>query len=343
MNDPLETTLAEMTRAETGEATLWRSALQSRAPTTPGPEKRDLASMIVAALLITSILVTVIVAGSTGFTDGILEGRAGFMDYGAMRQEVAKAAAARPPLPSAQAAAPTSSSPRIIIERSVVRSAAIELRADAVDELAERAAGLVSPLSGEHVESMRLGGDGSGRRADLVLRVAAARLDAVLAELRQLGRVETESVKGEDVTAQVVDVEARLRNERRVETELLELLSSRSDAPLKDILELREALARVREQIEQLQAQSSRLSTLVALSSVNVTIRSTSAAGQSTFAARLSRDLGSAWSDSLTFLSRLAGTIARLAIGGLPFIAILALGIILWRRRASRAIQQGAL
>jgi hypothetical protein len=87
--------------------------------------------------------------------------------------------------------------------------------------------------------------------------------------------VRSESTSGEDVTNQVVDLEARIRNETRVETELLDLLTQRKDAPLKDILELRSSLASVRQSIEQMVAQRDRLGRLVSLSSILVVIRAT--------------------------------------------------------------------
>ena len=71
----------------------------------------------------------------------------------------------------------------------------------------------------------------------------------------------------------VVDLDARLRNERRVEQELLELLDSRDESPLEEILKLRGEIAKVRTQIERYTAQQDRLSRLVSLATVLIIIR----------------------------------------------------------------------
>src|SRR3990167_4975857 len=55
------------------------------------------------------------------------------------------------------------------------------------------------------------------QRADLAVRVPVEKLPAVLEQIRGLGRVVNEQLSSEEVTAQVVDLEARLRNSRATE------------------------------------------------------------------------------------------------------------------------------
>ncbi len=69
---------------------------------------------------------------------------------------------------------------------------------------------------------------GSGRSFTATLRVPADQLDAMLAELRQLGRVESESQGGQEVTSEYVDLEARLANSRNTEQRLTDLLRQRT-------------------------------------------------------------------------------------------------------------------
>jgi hypothetical protein len=50
---------------------------------------------------------------------------------------------------------------------------------------------------------------GAGRVLEAVLRVPADKLEAVMSELKKLGRAESESQTGEEVTQQYIDLEAR--------------------------------------------------------------------------------------------------------------------------------------
>ena len=91
--------------------------------------------------------------------------------------------------------------------------------------------------------------------------------------LRGLGEVTNERVDSEDVSDQLLDLGARIANERRVEAELSELVGEREDADLDEILRVRTELSRVRGSIERMEAQRARIGQLAALSTVTVLIR----------------------------------------------------------------------
>ncbi len=87
-----------------------------------------------------------------------------------------------------------------------------------------------------YVGELKAGGStGSGRTLTATLRVPADQLDATLTEVKALGRVESESQSGQDVTSQYVDLEARLTNARNTEQRLTDLLRNRT-GKLSDIL-----------------------------------------------------------------------------------------------------------
>ncbi len=213
-------------------------------------------------------------AGTPGVPDG------GAMTLGTLRADVDDQAPANmsrrvPPGGSGGLAATPAPAPRpnAPLERHVVRKASIELRTPDVRALAARAQLIVNDAAGEFVEESSLSGESDAAWAQLTLRVAASRLSEVLSQLRALGKVVSESAGGQDVTDQVVDLEARLRNEQQVERELLHLLTTRDSAPLKEILELRDHISSVREQIERLTAQRDKLSRLTSLATVLVIVR----------------------------------------------------------------------
>lgn len=238
-----------------------------------------------------------------------------------------------------------------LAERSVIRKASIEIQSADVRADFSRAAMLVNDGLGEFVESSSLTGEGAAAQGTLTLRVTAERLSDVLNELRTLGEVVSEKSSGDDVTEQAVDLEARLRNEQRVETELLGLLETRKGAPLKEILDMREQVARVRERIEQMTAQHERLGRSVSLATVLVILRPVAPADPAAQEAKheastweyFTQRMAVAWQGGTRSLADSAADIVRALVGGLVWWALLAgvIGACLRmtreaRRRASR-------
>ena len=75
---------------------------------------------------------------------------------------------------------------------------------------------------------------GSGKRiaeGSLVLRIPAESYDSALSRLRELGKVESLEESGQDVSKEFVDLNARIRQLRAVEAQLLELLQRADDVP----------------------------------------------------------------------------------------------------------------
>jgi hypothetical protein len=112
----------------------------------------------------------------------------------------------------------------------------------------------------------------AGRSLDAVLRVPADQLDAALAELKKLGRVESESQKGDEVSQQYVDLQARLTNARNTEQRLTDLLRERTGR-LSDVLEVEEQIDSVRQRIEQMDAEKKNLANQVAFATLSLKMR----------------------------------------------------------------------
>lgn len=116
------------------------------------------------------------------------------------------------------------------------------------------------------------GARGEPRLLSATLRVPAERLEAAVTGLRGLGQVIAESQTGDDVTAQSVDLDARLANARNTETRLNEVLQRRT-GDVADVLAAEREVARVRGEIEQMEAQRRMLTQRVTYATVDVTVR----------------------------------------------------------------------
>lgn len=230
----------------------------------------------------------------------------------------------------------SSDSPRVY-ERHVVRKASIDLETDDIRSVYLKVLRIIpNEALGEYVESSEIHGSvPSEGTAYITLRVTADRLDDVLGDLRELGKVINEQITASDVTSQVVDLEARLRNERRVEQELLALMDKREDAPLKDILTLNDSLSQVRERIEKLVAQQQRIGRQVALATIVLSIHGTGAVKPDEaegFPGKLWHNLSNAWDDGSGFLAESVAALVRILIGGLVWWVLLCVLIYLTRR-----------
>ena len=229
-------------------------------------------------------------------------------------------------------------------ERMVVRKATIELQTADVRGVFLKAALLISEAGGEYVEQSSLNGEGASAQANITLRVANTRLDQVMNALRDLAHVQSENLVGDDVTAQVVDLDARLRNEQRIEKELLDLLDKRVDSPLNDVLQLRGEIARIRQNIEQIAAQQQRLSRLVSLATILIIIRAAPAHStvpepqleQFSVMRYFGGAIGDSWNEGVRFLAdSLAGLLGVLVGGAMWWIAVI-IGLLALRQHLRR-------
>ena len=109
------------------------------------------------------------------------------------------------------------------------------------------------------------------RSASLTVRVPADKLSTVLQQIRSLGRVRQDQLSTEEVTEQVVDLEARLKNARSTEQRLIDVLNNRT-GKVGDILQVEQEISRTRENIERMEAQRQNLMKRVEMATVNITL-----------------------------------------------------------------------
>jgi len=113
--------------------------------------------------------------------------------------------------------------------------------------------------------------DDGRKRADLTLRIQAARFDGALAEFKALGTVKHEEVKVEDVTRAYADLEARRANKRAAAVRLREIIATRT-GKLSDVIEADQALSQVTEELESMEAQKRTLDSQIAYSTLHADV-----------------------------------------------------------------------
>ncbi len=168
-----------------------------------------------------------------------------------------------PPPNGGELAAPESVGPM------VVQTASLSIVAKNYDEANAAVQKLVAARGGyiEKLDSKAQSGD--SRSLSVALRVPAKELEGLLADLRKLGHVEEESKSNEEVSAEYVDLQARLKVAQATERRLVELLGARTGR-LEDVLDVERELARVRSEVESMQGQSALMLHRVSYATVQV-------------------------------------------------------------------------
>ena len=165
-------------------------------------------------------------------------------------------------------------------QRMVIRNGQISLKVDDVQQAAAEAASLATSLGGliESSNTYRSQSPGARPSATIVLRVPSEHFDAAMRRLRDLGVVLNESMSGEDVTAQHADIAARLKVMRSEEQQYLEILGRTTK--IGEVLQVKERLSRVRQEIESLDAQQKALADLSSLSTITASFEQRERVGE---------------------------------------------------------------
>ncbi len=169
----------------------------------------------------------------------------------------------------------------------------------------------------------------SQRQVYLELRVPAAALDQVLADLKGLGQVERQGLTAEDVSSQLVDLGARIRNLRRSEEALLEIMTR--SGSVADILAVSQELSGVREAIERTEAQRQSLRGQVQFSTITLTLESQTPGA----VPAISTSLGQTWRYATHSVGAFSITLLQLALWLLaysPYWGSLLLAVWAYRR-----------
>lgn len=153
----------------------------------------------------------------------------------------------------------------------IIRTAELTLTATNFEQVRARLEDILRRNNGYLGQLSVTGSAESAQSLTATLRVPADKLDSAIADLKKLGRVESESQKGDEVSQQYVDLQARLGNARNTEQTLLDILRHRT-GKLADVLAVEQEIASVREEIERMQAEKKSLEKQVAFSTVELKV-----------------------------------------------------------------------
>jgi Flp pilus assembly protein TadB len=174
---------------------------------------------------------------------------------------------------------------------------------------------------------------------NLVVRVPAAQFSQTMEEIRAAGaRVVQEKITGQDVTEEFLDLEARIKNQKALEAQFLEIM--KRAAKVEEALDVQKELADVRTEIEKLEGRRRFLENQASLSTINVTLQPPT---QIVNAAGFWYSIKAAFSDGVDAAAAIVLFLIRVVIALLPLLILFVLPIVLIARFLFRRMRRKRL
>lgn len=217
-------------------------------------------------------------------------------------------------------------------DRKIIRNANLTMEVNSTTETQHRVTSIAESHGGFVVTSesrQREANEPSQRTLDikLVVRVPAASFGAVLDQFRGLAiNLREENVAGQDVTEEFIDLEARIKTQRALEVQFLEIM--KEARTVADAMEVQRQISDVRTDIEKLEGRKRFLENRASMSTITVNLETPRHIAVSTTG--FGRSLRDAVSESIDLASGLLLFIVRLLIIMVPIavFVLLPLGLV---------------
>lgn len=210
-------------------------------------------------------------------------------------------------------------------DRKIIRNAELNLEAENPEDAQRRITTIAELKGGFVVESQQSSSDIKATSRDTVtmtVRIPAERFSEALDEIRMTAtRVVIETVKGQDVTEEFIDIEAQLKAKKALEEQFMAIMKRANS--VEDALEVQSQLADVRGEIERIEGRKRFLENQSSLSTIKVRLQTAKVFAQSSagFGARLTDAFSSGFDVAMNFVLGLI----TFVIAVLPFAAFIGL------------------
>lgn len=159
------------------------------------------------------------------------------------------------------------------IDRKIIKNASLNILVDKVESSALKIQAVAEKYNGLVDSSDIANGNSDTRYGTMIIRVPNESFNAAIGEIEKIAiKVNSERISSEDVTAQYIDLEARLKSKKAVEEQYVALLKKADKVA--EIVTVQSYLNTVREDIERLQGQINYLSNQVSMSSITISMTS---------------------------------------------------------------------
>jgi len=229
----------------------------------------------------------------------------------------------------------------ILAERKIIRSANLTIEVEDFDEACNNINSIIlgiGIIQQSNINTDRTYVDGKLKlikNGTILLRVNKDKFDTVVNSLKGIGDVYNQAINGQDVTDRFVDTESRLRllklEQGRLEAYLIKL------EDLDKIFKTESRLTEIRQEIESLTGNLNKMSSLVELSTITITMNeknpnTTKIPEKLTYGEKLLNNLKSSLEGVVYFL----GDLLMFVVAAIPVLLLLGLfvllGIFIYRR-----------
>ena len=212
------------------------------------------------------------------------------------------------------------------MNRKIIRDADLTLEVGAPAEVQRKITSIAESLGGFVVTSeskQRQTGDAKQElEVNLVIRVPATQFGSALDQIRNTGsRVIQEKISGQDVTEEFIDLEARLKTQKALESQFLEIMKQANKVA--DALEVQRQIAEVRTEIEKLEGRKRFLENRASLSTITVNLQSPTAIAVNT--SGFGRNIREAVADSVDVAVAIVLFLIRFVIVMIPILILVIL------------------
>ena len=227
------------------------------------------------------------------------------------------------------------------LQRKIIRNAALTVEVTSPGDAQHKIVSIAESHQGFVVTSeatQRASGDRTKPEMTVTLsvRVPAAQFNQVMDEIRAVGaRVIQEKVTGQDVTEEFMDLEARIKNQKALELQFLEIM--KRAGKVDDALSVQRELAEVRTEIEKLEGRRRFLENQSSLSTINVTLQPPT---QIVNATGFWYSVRSAFSDGFDVAADIILFLIRAIIALLPIMVLIVLPLALLVKLGLRVVRR---
>jgi hypothetical protein len=213
---------------------------------------------------------------------------------------------------------------------SVIKTADLEVEVErgAFDDAMQRATSVAEKYGG-FVLSSAVQGEEEDRTGSVLLRVPSDRFGSAMTDLRGLGAIRSESIEGQEVGQEFVDLEARLRNLEAQETRILLLMRDADTIP--ETIRVQQVLERIQLDIERIEGRLRYLEDQTTLATISLHLVGTGAV-----IPEPPGTIGRAWQEAVLGFKRVVAAVV-VALGYLLPLALLAGAVLLVVRRLLRS------
>jgi hypothetical protein len=220
-------------------------------------------------------------------------------------------------------------------DRKIIQNAELNIELDDPNAAQQQLSSIAAAHGGFVVTSEARLNSASAASAstvvNVVLRVPSAQFNAAIEKIRGLGgRLLLEKRTGQDVTEEYIDLEARLRTQKALEAQMLDIL--KRAGRISDALEVQNQIASVRTEIERLEGRQRFLANQAALSTINVTLQTPTPVVIATTTSGFWHQVKQASGDGIDLASNITLGLIQFVIMLIPILLLIVAPLwLLWR------------